>query len=446
MKPSSALLLVLVLTACWQPPTTTPPASFTQAEKIPDRPNDTARPMERVRWVLNYELREFDALWAWLQTDVPAGPERSRAIGAAALMGSAELDRADVRAPGIAAFDEAIEGFPEDARLPLWRGFIRYQQATAAGDEAAQQHALQEMRVSSEKYPSFTLFGITLSVGGNARATPAQLAEAAAAFDAVNTRTTDLQLESGGAGLIHARRIWDTPLAPYNISAMQAMIGDLALRRGDKELAQRSYYTALRSNNAPRWPWRDEVQRRLENIDTVMAGFAASPPTEYALGSRHQGAMGVTTAVRDERFGGRIGNGSCTVCHSHVTVFDVGEAAAQVGWVKIRTARLAGVPNPQPVAFLLPDGKAPRPTGFAIGPTVDVTEGYDFDTRDELHDGTQLIPAEPGSWFAATQTSVNGQAFQGYSAKEFGMQRFFQVREGEVLDFTDEPIVLTPQK
>ena len=441
---TSLFLCSVLLVACWQPPSAPPPASFIGAEAIPPRPFDTAHPMADVRWVLNYDVSQFPALWSWLQTEVPESAERSKAIGAAALIGTAELDRKDVRVAGLAAFDAAIAADPDDARLPVWRGFIRYQEARDANDDAAAESALDDLRSATHAYPSFTPFGITLTFGGSAQATPSQLEEARVAFDTVVDGTAPLQLAAGGVDARRSRRTWDSPIAPFNLPAMQAMIGDLAARMGDRALAQRSYYTAIHLNGAAHWPWRTEVQRRLENVDQVVAGFAAQ--TEYAIGSREVGSIGVPEKVTEPRFKGRIGNGSCTVCHTHVSNFDLGEPVSQVGWVKVKVAPLAGVPNPQPVAFLLPDGKDPTPAGFAFGPTVDVAAGAGFDSNEELFDGTQLIPAEPGHWFVAMQTTVNGQTYQGYSAKEFGMQRFFDVKAGEVIDFSQSPISLELKK
>jgi len=70
-----------------------------------------------------------------------------------------------------------------------------------------------------------------------------------------------MQLETHPLDRVRARRIWDSPIAPYNLPAMQAMIGDLALRRGDPQAATRAYYPAINSNFAPRWPWPPEVRR-----------------------------------------------------------------------------------------------------------------------------------------------------------------------------------------
>ena len=74
------MLLVLAMTACWQPPRGPLPASFTEAEVVPARPFDRAHPMADVRWVLNYDVGQFDALWAWLNHEVPELQNIIRAV------------------------------------------------------------------------------------------------------------------------------------------------------------------------------------------------------------------------------------------------------------------------------------------------------------------------------------------------------------------------------
>ena len=443
MKTNLMSLLLLVAAGCYSAPESTPPASFTSAEAIPSRPMNTAQPLADVVWAMNYDLREFDAVWAWLHT-LPKSPERSRALAAATLLGVAELDRAELSAEGLTAFDEAIAAFPTDARLPLWRAYIEFLNARDAHDAAKVTSTLATIRAASHDYASFTLFGLTLAIGGLEDASPELIDEARKAFDEVLVDTARSQRATGGIELDRSRRIWDTPIAPYNIPAMQAMIGDLALRAGKKDEALQPYYTAMNANAAARWPWRKEVQRRLENTESVMAGLSARPATEYAIGSRGLSAMGVARTAPTDRFGGRIGNGSCTVCHTHVSVFDLNEPAQNVGWVKGRITFPKDLPNLQTVAFLLPNGENPRPAGFSIGPFVDSAAPRDFMTRDELYDGTFMIPAEAGRWFVAVQSTVDGKKWQGYLPRELGTQWFLDVKPGVVHDVTSSPIEMKP--
>ncbi len=435
------LIAAAVLTACnYTPREAAPPPSFTAAETIPARPTDSAQPLAAVIWMLNYDVSQFDTVWRWLHDDVAPSPERARAIAAASLVAVAELDRSDVRAEGLAAFDEAIPRFPDDARLPLWRAYVVYLEARDSKDRARIDSAFAGIRAASTTYQGFTLFGLTLAAGGWDDASKEVLEEARTAFDTIVTDTATLQHATSGLDLERSRRLWDSPIAPYNIPAMQAMISDLDLRLGKKDTAARGYFTALKANNAARWPWRAEVQRRLEHLDDVAAGFAARPATEWALGST--GATALGPKPDNARFKGRIGNGSCTVCHTHVSTFDLNEPAQSVGWVKVKVAAPAEVPNLQGVALLLPDSQMPIPGGFAIGPTVDTAAPRDFTTRAELFDGTAIIPADPGVYFVAVQATVDGKTWLGYLPREFGKQWFIEVKAGVMLDVSDAPIAM----
>lgn len=441
------LCLLLVASGCYVTPEAVPPQSFTAAELIPARPIDPGNPLAAVIWTLNYDVRQFDTVWTWLHTDVPTGTARARAIGAAGLLAVAELDRLDLLDEGVAAFDEAIPGYPDDARLPLWRAYLVFVKARNSKDPARIQTALDGLRATSKDYPAFTLFGLTLATAGWEDAPKELIDEALKAYETVVADTTRLQSATDPLDQKRARRIMDTPIAPYNVPAMQAMIGDLQLRAGKKELAPVSYYTAIHANNAARWPWRAEVERRMKNVDAIATGLTARPATESSIGAQAVGSLGIgATPKSDPRFGGRVGNGSCSVCHTHVSTFDLGEKAEEVGWVKVKAAPVKGAPNLVPVAFLLPDGPNPIPAGFGLGPYVDAAAARDFDAKDAMFDGTMMIPAKPGSYFVAIQTDVGATKYQGYSAREFGKQWFVDVKAGKVADLADVPIALSPLK
>ncbi|MFT3709910.1 MAG: hypothetical protein QM817_19950 [Archangium sp.] len=440
-----ALLLFVSLAACAPPPTATPPASLTAAAVIPPRPTDVTRPLDAVMWTFNYDLREFDSVWRWLRDDVPASPERSRAIAAATTIGVVELERTDLTAVGMPAFDEAIAGYPGDARLPVWKAYIRYLDARASGDRSRIEATIDELRTASGTYKAFTLFGLTLAIGGWADASPTQIEEARDAFKEVVRDTALFQHATDPVSVDRSRRIWDSPIAPYNIPAMQAMIGDLALRAGKPDEAVVSYYTAINSNAGARWPWRAEAQRRMQNAQQVAEELNARPAQTYAFGSTGVGALGITTKQVDTRFGGRIGNGSCTVCHTHVSIFDEGGTIEPIGWIKGRIAKSKDVPNLQPIAFALPDGANPIPGGFGLGPYVDTAESRDFMQRSELFDGTFVIPAKPGRYFVATQADVDGVTWQGYLPNGVGAQWFFEVKAGEMVDVSSVAIEMKPK-
>lgn len=440
-----AVALTAVLTACVSPARVAPPPTFLEAETPPPRPTDPAAPLDAVMWTMGYDLRAFDSVWRWLHDEVPEGPERSRAIGAAAMLGVFELDRSELAPEALSAFEDAIEGFPDDDRLPMWHAYVRFAAARDGGDPDVIEAALDDLRAAGERYPEFNLFGLTLSIGSYEDAPPELVAEGRRAFDEVGTASAALQLATDARSLERSRRIFDTPITPFGIPAMMAMIGDLAVRDGDLDAARRAYFTALRANGAHRWPWRAEVERRLEDVESVQAGFAARPATESSFGSQSHGSMGVRAPRTDLRFGGRIGNGSCTVCHTHVSSPDAGEPIAEVGWIRGRYLPIEGVPNALPTAFALPADQALPPGGFAIGPPIAPDAPRDFYARDALYDGTFVIPAVPGTYFVALQLVADGRTYGGYSARELALQWFVEVEPGLVTDISAYPIVLTPQ-
>ncbi len=413
------------------------PAALAGATRIPPMPTDPAEPLARVVFCLNYDLREFSETWTWLQDVVPEGPERDRALAVASLVGVGELDRLDLIEPGLAAFDRAIASFPDDARLPLWRTFLEFRSAQVSGDRGRVAEAYQALRDDSTTYSDFTLFGLTLSVAADADASPELLAEALAAYDRVFSEADLHQHSSDPADRERGPRVFgDMPTALYNMPGTNALRGDMAARAGDIELAQRSYYTAIHSNLSYRWLWREEVERRLADVEALSQRLAARPPQDHMLGARHVGALGTSEPVTDPWLGGRIGNGSCTLCHSALSTFDAGRPAAPIGWVHVRYRRPTNIETPMPLFFVLPDTEdGTRPESFLL--SIVQAEGLPALTIDApVVDA--WIPSPPGSWFIAGRITRGGETMLStYTAREMGMPRFIDVREGQVADISE---------
>lgn len=435
-----AFLLLLAMTGCVSATRVEPPRLLVEAEPMPTRPTDPDAPLDAVMWTMGYDLRAFDQVWDWLEAQ-PASPERSRALGAAALLGVCELDRLDLAEPGLRAFEDAMLAFPDDDRLPMWHAFIRFAVARTEHDEAALEQALVDLRAASARYPAFNLVGLTLSIGGYEAADEALIEEAIDAFQAVTDETAALQTATDSVSIERTRRVFDSPIAPYGIPALMAMMGDMQLRRGDVNAARVHYYTAIHSNGAHRWPWRSEVERRLMEAEDVAAAMAARPATERAFGSHAIGSMGVPERITDARFGGRIGNGSCTVCHTHVSNADDGAAMPEIGWIRGRFLPIDGVETALPTVFALSDDLTQPPVGFGIGPEIPADAPRDFSTT-STYDGTFLVPTPPGSWFIAMRLQANGADYQGYAARELLQPMFVDVVAGEVTDMSAFPIVI----
>ncbi len=436
-----------MLTSCQPAPSfSTAPAPLAQPEAstIPDAPRDTSEPFEAVLWTLKYDLRTFDDLWSWLQNDVPDSAARHRAIGVAGLTGIAELSRFELADATLTSLDQAIAAYPNDPRLPLWASYIRWVKAYKSGDAPAVAAGYEDLEAKGQLYPSFTLFGLTLAIAADENATAERVQQGRDAYDRVVSEAGDLQFEAGVVAADRMHRTADFDSAPYNLSGTQALIGDMHLRAGDWEQAQVAYYTALHTNAAYRWPFRDEVQRRMENAEAL----AGSMEDELGFGALWNGARNVgERGIQEEGYGGRIGNGSCTLCHTALRRSDrAGGHDAAVGFVRLRYVAPEETPNPFPVFVALPEANPDSiPAGFAIGQTsVTPSWGEQVDAR--TYD--LLMPAEPGRWFIAGQLfggELGARAndkWETYLAKGlFDRPRFIDVRAGEITDIRNVPLV-----
>jgi hypothetical protein len=402
-----------------------------EAQGTPSQPQDPSDSMAAVIWLLNHDVSAFDATAQWMDT-VPDAPERARARGVLRLMGVMELDRADLL-PG-AISDLAAAASLDDPRVTVWLATARF---------LADPAQLDAVRQAAGTYSIFTRFGIILGIGGLHGASDALHQEAKRFADLVISETADLQFSESTAEAIWLRRSGaDTPIAPFNVSGTVALQGDLAALVGDTELAQRHYYTAIHMNFAHRWLFRDEVERRMNEIEEVYLALQAG--TESFLGARFVGQRGVTTPITDVRLGGRVGNGSCTLCHSHRTVYDVagGEAPA-VGWIRGRYLA-PDVPNPQPVVFALTEASEDaRPDGFALGAPIPPTAARDFDHRHENYDGSFVVQAKAGDYFVALDASggehgpLKDKICKGHLGGTFGIPQFVPVEVGMVTVLED---------
>lgn len=432
-------LLTLALAAGCHPAPTfeSPPAAWTAPTTIPDAPADPGAPMARMMWMMQYDNRDFDATWGFLHDTATDGPQRDLAIGAAALMGAFELSRFDVIDDGIAALDRAIEAYPDDARLPLWKATLEWMAAYRDGDPEAVAAAYEGLRDTSQDYAGFTLFGLTLALAGDAHASPELLEEGLAAYDAIVADTLGYQVGDEGW---RVRRLGDWSANPYNLPGTAALQADMQLLNGDVEGARSSYWEAINRNLSYKWPFREQVQARLDRIDALQEGLTAAPPTEWAYGAGWLGARGITEEQTLEGFAGRIGNGSCTLCHTALTAHDAATVEDEaVGWVRFRWEAPEGIDTPFPV-FLGLDGPEPvdPPAGLSVGQVL-------VDERTTSADGlyTTTMALEPGRWFVVGAIDAGPDrpelSQSTYLPSPIGTPRYIDVEAGQITDLTDSP-------
>ncbi|NVB41090.1 hypothetical protein G6O69_24840 [Pseudenhygromyxa sp. WMMC2535] len=106
--------LVVLCAACNQPdPVYVPaPEHLLSATSVPDMPENPDDPWARLLWTMNYDLREFDATWTWLEDEATPGLERDRSMGAAALLGSRSSIASNCSTPASTASPTRSPGIP----------------------------------------------------------------------------------------------------------------------------------------------------------------------------------------------------------------------------------------------------------------------------------------------------------------------------------------------
>lgn len=451
MNPRARLippLFALLASACAQPdPVYLPaPEHLLSATQVPPMPSDPDDPWARVVWTMNYDLREFDGTWAWLEDEATPGLERDRSMGAAALLGVAELDRFELLGPGIDSLAAAIAADPEDGRLPAWRAYLVTLEAMRAGDEAGIEAGYEAMRAATDAYTSFSLFGVTLTVAGDPNADEALIREALDEYDRLLVDFGELQYEDDALSQARGSRLGDWASAPFNMPGTQALMGDMAARAGEHDRAKRHWYTALRGNEAYRWAFRDEVQERLDlGPEAVAEAIAAGELQPF--GARFEGALGTPEGFVDPRFEGRVGNGSCTLCHTRLGAFDdptESSSSMEVGFIRGTMVLPEGVPNPMPNLFALP-GQDSTPKGFQIA-RIEWNQDESKAPLPAPEPGTEIeymIATPPGLQFVAGRIGVDDRVdFDAYTARTIGPPRYIDVRAGEIADITNaKPMV-----
>jgi hypothetical protein len=68
---------------------------------------------------------------------------------------------------------------------------------------------------------------------------------------------------------------YNNSTAPFNMQGMYVTQGDAYLKNGDLELARIAYRNALASPNAASWPYRDQVEIRLADLEGTRRKFLA---------------------------------------------------------------------------------------------------------------------------------------------------------------------------
>lgn len=207
--------------------------------------------------------------------------------------------------PGIAlsaraAFEAASALAPDDHRLPGWLGPLKIAIGNATADDPLIAEGFSDIDEGVAAYPEFNLFVRALA-RANAAPGSAELAEAVEAMwqtldvcagEPVDRENLDyapymdLETDTG------VKRVcWNDEKARHNFEGFFLYFGDLLVKSGDPDTAQAAYQSAQLSSTYRTWPYRAELEARIEDAPARAALFADADPTndpEIIAASSHQ--------------------------------------------------------------------------------------------------------------------------------------------------------------
>jgi hypothetical protein len=164
--------------------------------------------------------------------------------------------------------DRAVELAPDNPKYPPWpetmRMVLTYVMADTRGFEAATEAALSYV----ELYPT----GNILTVSGVLSGFPLETGLPAKAIELVERWSCDTDW------CMH-----NTDKAPFSQPGLLYQFADLYARVGDRAATQDYLERALAADGADVWPFRNEVEERLADLDGYLGIYAALGEKDHAI-------------------------------------------------------------------------------------------------------------------------------------------------------------------
>ncbi|MEI7443496.1 MAG: hypothetical protein WCK28_01275 [Burkholderiales bacterium] len=200
-------------------------------------------------------------------------------------------------------FEEANRLDPNEARYLGFLGSLVSTEGTIHRDERAIRRGYYLLRDAVDAWPEFNLFtaGYTLS---RLPADSGRYREALemqwrtldlCAGTTVDRRTADFSAAMPNQTTEGPKRAcWNSAIAPYNFEGFFLNMGDMLVKAGDPAVARRVYAQAKLSPTYAGWPYRAELERRIDEAEANVAGFRAGTGTPmmgrsaYACMACHQ--------------------------------------------------------------------------------------------------------------------------------------------------------------
>ncbi|MFT3762633.1 MAG: hypothetical protein QM761_08490 [Pseudoxanthomonas sp.] len=188
-------------------------------------------------------------------------------------------------------FERAVQLDPTDAR---YRGFLAsamLAQANIDHDPELAARGAQEMRAAVEAWPAFNLFTSGYMLAGSPR-------DSEAFRQGLRQQWQNLEICSGGridpakpdlsafletqearrrSGTMgrDARACLNSEIAPHNMEGFFLNLGDMLVKSGEVDTAIAAYRAAQRTPGYPTWPYRDVLDKRIEEAQANVTRFNA---------------------------------------------------------------------------------------------------------------------------------------------------------------------------
>lgn len=214
-------------------------------------------------------------LLAALATD-PSDARTHLLLGLNHLWLAAEGDRTDPRILEHLFLSErylarAQELDPKDRRIPSWLVPVRLSLAEIEGREGHREETLRDLRAAYAEDPTFHSFTVALLGIAEPRTSPT-FGQGLAALRA--TVDTCPPAESGGTD----PSCENTPRWPHNREGYMTFFADYELKAGNVDQARELLLAVRKDPDFSRWPFRQEAEDRLKNLELYASLYANQDP------------------------------------------------------------------------------------------------------------------------------------------------------------------------
>lgn len=223
------------------------------------------------------------------------------------------------------AYASAAALAPDEPRI---LGFLGYTRIALGGTTANADLLMQgqeDVVRSIELWPEWAYFGAAYALSANAPYGSPPFDQAVNFFfvnmdvcanTAIDRNNPDLapfmalETQTG-----RDRACWDSWIAPYNAEGFFLIMGDALVKAGKTDVAAVLYNNAKLMEYYSDWPYRDLLERRIENIQENVTNFRQSPAFNQPVDV--ETTMIVNTGI------------SCAICHQG----DADEHYEQPDWI-----------------------------------------------------------------------------------------------------------------